>query len=140
MDPLEKTRALHSDDSAVLLPAALLRLRGSADVALTELAEMKEEAAHSQGGVTIQQFFRRRSYKQPIIIVLATNLGSQLSGFNAVIPPFFILNYSLNRTDVFTVCCYSQFPLIHGKLFVSSCRLSTTPPKCFRPNLKRPST
>lgn len=49
---------------------------------------MKEEAARTQGGVTIQQFFRRRRYKQPIIIVLVTNLGSQLSGFNAVIPPF----------------------------------------------------
>lgn len=49
---------------------------------------MKEEAARTQGGVTIRQFFRRRRYKQPIIIVLVTNLGSQLSGFNAVIPPF----------------------------------------------------
>lgn len=83
--------------------AALLRLRGSGNTALTELEEMKEEAAHTQGGVTIQQFFRRRRYKQPIIIVLATNLGSQLSGFNAVIPTFFLLIYSLSRSDVFTV-------------------------------------
>lgn len=48
---------------------------------------MKEEAAHTQGGVTIHQFFRKRRYKQPIIIVLIINLGSQLSGFNAVIFP-----------------------------------------------------
>lgn len=68
-------------------PAALLRLRGDGDTAAAELQEMKEEAAHTQGGVTIQQFFRRRRYKQPIIIVLVTNLGSQLSGFNAVITP-----------------------------------------------------
>ncbi|XP_075904828.1 solute carrier family 2, facilitated glucose transporter member 1 [Nelusetta ayraudi] len=65
--------------------AALLRLRGCGDTAAAELQEMKEEAARTQGGVTIQQFFRRRRYKQPIIIVLVTNLGSQLSGFNAII-------------------------------------------------------
>lgn len=65
-------------------PAALLRLRGSADKVFAELEEMKEEAAHTQTGVTIHEFFKKRRYKQPIIIVLITNLGSQLSGFNAV--------------------------------------------------------
>lgn len=79
---------MRTDILAVLLPAALLRLRGDGDTALTELEEMKEEAAHTQGGVTIQQFFRKQRYKQPIIIVLVTNLGSQLSGFNAVLPAF----------------------------------------------------
>lgn len=69
------------------LPAALQRLRGGTDKVLAELEEMKEEAAHTQGGVTIHQFFRKRRYKQPIIIVLIINLGSQLSGFNAVILP-----------------------------------------------------
>lgn len=66
------------------IPAALLRLRGSADKVFAELEEMKEEASHSQTGVTIQEFFKKQRYKQPIIIVLITNLGSQLSGFNAV--------------------------------------------------------
>lgn len=66
-------------------PAALQRLRGGTDKVLAELEEMKEEAAHTQGGVTIHQFFKKRRYKQPIIIVLIINLGSQLSGFNAVI-------------------------------------------------------
>lgn len=68
----------HSD------PAALLRLRGSSDKVFAELEEMKEEAAHTQSGVTIHEFFKKRSYRQPIIIVLIVNLGSQLSGFNAV--------------------------------------------------------
>lgn len=65
-------------------PAALLRLRGKAEKVFAELQEMKEEAAHTQSGVTIHQFFQKRSYRQPIIIVLIVNLGSQLSGFNAV--------------------------------------------------------
>ncbi|CAJ1074747.1 solute carrier family 2%2C facilitated glucose transporter member 1 [Xyrichtys novacula] len=65
--------------------AALQRLRGSADKVITELDEMKEEAAHTQTGVTIQEFFKKHRYKQPIIIVLIINLGSQLSGFNAII-------------------------------------------------------
>uniref|UniRef100_A0A3Q3FG32 Solute carrier family 2, facilitated glucose transporter member 5 n=1 Tax=Labrus bergylta TaxID=56723 RepID=A0A3Q3FG32_9LABR len=65
--------------------AALLRLRGCTDKVLTELEEMKEEAAHTQTGVTIQEFFKKQRYKQPIIIVLIINLGSQLSGFNAII-------------------------------------------------------
>ncbi|XP_056249822.1 solute carrier family 2, facilitated glucose transporter member 1 [Seriola aureovittata] len=65
--------------------AALLRLRGRAEKVFAELEEMKEEAAHTQSGVTIHEFFKKRSYKQPIIIVLIINLGSQLSGFNAII-------------------------------------------------------
>lgn len=65
-------------------PAALQRLRGSTDKVLAELEEMKEEAAHFQTGVTIHEFFKKRRYKQPIVIVLIINLGSQLSGFNAV--------------------------------------------------------
>ncbi|XP_028251472.1 solute carrier family 2, facilitated glucose transporter member 1 [Parambassis ranga] len=65
--------------------AALLRLRGRADKVLTELEEMKEEAAHTQRGVTVHEFFKKRSYRQPITIVLVVNLGSQLSGFNAII-------------------------------------------------------
>lgn len=65
-------------------PTALLRLRDSADKVFAELKEMKEEAAHTQSGVTIHEFFKKHSYRQPIIIVLVVNLGSQLSGFNAV--------------------------------------------------------
>lgn len=68
----------------VFNPAALLRLRGSSDKVFAELEEMKEEAAHTQSGVTIHEFFKRRSYRQPIKLVLIVNLGSQLSGFNAV--------------------------------------------------------
>uniref|UniRef100_A0A3Q3WHU0 Solute carrier family 2, facilitated glucose transporter member 5 n=1 Tax=Mola mola TaxID=94237 RepID=A0A3Q3WHU0_MOLML len=64
---------------------ALLRLRGSADKVLAELEEMKGEAAHTQTGVTIHEFFKKCRYKQPIIIVLVINMGSQLSGFNAII-------------------------------------------------------
>ncbi|KAM3871199.1 solute carrier family 2, facilitated glucose transporter member 1 [Diretmus argenteus] len=65
--------------------AALLRLRGNPDKVFTELEEMKEEAAHTQTGVTVHEFFKKRSYRQPIIIVLIINMGSQLSGFNAII-------------------------------------------------------
>ncbi|XP_053700601.1 solute carrier family 2, facilitated glucose transporter member 1 [Synchiropus splendidus] len=65
--------------------AALLKLRGGPDKVRAELEEMKYEAAHSQTGLSVQQFFKRRSYRQPIIIVLIVNLGSQLSGFNAII-------------------------------------------------------
>lgn len=54
---------------------------------LAELQEMKEEAAHTTSSITIQEFIRKRSYKQPILIVLTVNLGSQLSGFNAVSIP-----------------------------------------------------
>ena len=50
----------------------------------SELEEMKYEAAHTQTGVTVREFFKKGRYKQPIIIVLIINLGSQLSGFNAV--------------------------------------------------------
>ncbi|XP_076013415.1 solute carrier family 2, facilitated glucose transporter member 1 [Genypterus blacodes] len=65
--------------------AALLRLRGHTDKVFTELEEMKEEAARTQTGFTVQKFFQKQSYRQPIIIVLIVNLGSQLSGFNAII-------------------------------------------------------
>lgn len=46
--------------------------------------EMREEASHSEARVTIREFFIKRCYRQPIILVLIINLGSQLSGFNAV--------------------------------------------------------
>ncbi|KAI9537739.1 hypothetical protein NQZ68_022401 [Dissostichus eleginoides] len=65
--------------------AALLRLRGSSEKVFSELEEMKYEAAHTQTGVTVHEFFKKGRYKQPIIIVLIINLGSQLSGFNAII-------------------------------------------------------
>lgn len=71
-------------ESCFFNPAALLRLRGRAENVFAELEEMKEEAAHTQSHVTIQDFFKKRSYRQPIIIVLIVSLGSQLSGFNAV--------------------------------------------------------
>uniref|UniRef100_A0A3P9JU47 Solute carrier family 2, facilitated glucose transporter member 5 n=1 Tax=Oryzias latipes TaxID=8090 RepID=A0A3P9JU47_ORYLA len=65
--------------------AALLRLRDREDEVLAELQEMKEEAAHTTSSITIRQFIGKRSYRQPILIVLTVNLGSQLSGFNAII-------------------------------------------------------
>ncbi|XP_019727817.1 solute carrier family 2, facilitated glucose transporter member 1 [Hippocampus comes] len=65
--------------------AALLRLRGRPEPVQAELEEMKGEAAHIQASVGVLDFFRKRSYRQPIIIVLCVNLGSQLSGFNAII-------------------------------------------------------
>ncbi|XP_033934439.1 solute carrier family 2, facilitated glucose transporter member 1 [Pseudochaenichthys georgianus] len=65
--------------------AALLRLRGSSEKVFSELEEMKYEAAHTQTGVTVREFFKKGRYKQPIILVLIINLGSQLSGFNAII-------------------------------------------------------
>ncbi|XP_036398172.1 solute carrier family 2, facilitated glucose transporter member 1 [Megalops cyprinoides] len=64
---------------------ALRRLRGNSDKVLNELKEIKEEASHTQSGVTVRQFLMKRSYRQPIIIVLIINLGSQLAGFNAII-------------------------------------------------------
>ncbi|XP_029688518.1 solute carrier family 2, facilitated glucose transporter member 1 [Takifugu rubripes] len=65
--------------------AALQRLRGDAEKVLAELAEMKEEAAHTLTRVNLHHFFKRSGYKEPIIIVLGINLGSQLSGFTAII-------------------------------------------------------
>ncbi|XP_029983309.1 solute carrier family 2, facilitated glucose transporter member 1 [Sphaeramia orbicularis] len=65
--------------------ASLQRLRGCTDKMFAELEEMREEASRTQAGVTISEFFKKRSYRQPIIIVLIVNLGSQLSGFNAII-------------------------------------------------------
>ncbi|XP_054912988.1 solute carrier family 2, facilitated glucose transporter member 1 [Poeciliopsis prolifica] len=65
--------------------SALLRLRSHADNVSGELEEMKEEAAHTLTRVTVRDFLQKRSYRQPILIVLLVNLGSQLSGFNAII-------------------------------------------------------
>ncbi|RXN23174.1 solute carrier family facilitated glucose transporter member 1-like protein [Labeo rohita] len=65
--------------------AALRRLRGNPEMVMKEMEEMREEAAHSETGVTVREFFRKRRYRQPIILVLIINLGSQLSGFNAII-------------------------------------------------------
>ena len=48
------------------------------------MEEMREEASHTEKGVTVREFFVKRRYRQPIILVLIINLGSQLSGFNAV--------------------------------------------------------
>uniref|UniRef100_A0A3Q2FIL3 Solute carrier family 2, facilitated glucose transporter member 5 n=1 Tax=Cyprinodon variegatus TaxID=28743 RepID=A0A3Q2FIL3_CYPVA len=64
---------------------ALLRLRGHPDKVSRELEEIKEEAAHTQTGVTIRDFLHKQSYRKPILIVLLINIGSQLSGFNAII-------------------------------------------------------
>lgn len=47
---------------------------------------MKEEAAHTRTRVNLHHFFRRSAYKEPILMVLGINLGSQLSGFPAVSP------------------------------------------------------
>ncbi|XP_061551538.1 solute carrier family 2, facilitated glucose transporter member 1 isoform X4 [Phycodurus eques] len=65
--------------------AALLRLRGSPGGVSAELEEMKGEAARTQAAVGVLEFFQKRSYRQPIIIVLCVSMGSQLSGFNAII-------------------------------------------------------
>ncbi|KAG7247441.1 hypothetical protein CRUP_012853 [Coryphaenoides rupestris] len=46
---------------------------------------MKEEATHTQAGISIQQFFSHARYRKPMFLVLVVSLGSQLSGFNAVI-------------------------------------------------------
>ncbi|TRY57890.1 hypothetical protein DNTS_014407 [Danionella cerebrum] len=64
---------------------ALSKLRGNPEMVLKEMEEMKEEAANSETGVTVREFLRKRRYRQPIILVLIINLGSQLSGFNAII-------------------------------------------------------
>ncbi|KAL4656190.1 solute carrier family 2, facilitated glucose transporter member 1-like [Arapaima gigas] len=64
---------------------ALRQLRRTSGEVLKELEEMKEEASHSQRRVTLREFLSKRSYRQPIFIVLVVNLGSQLSGFNAII-------------------------------------------------------
>lgn len=68
----------------LILPSALRRLRGNPEQVAKEMDEMREEAAHSEARVTIGEFFIKRCYRQPIILVLIINLGSQLSGFNAV--------------------------------------------------------
>ncbi|XP_061651958.1 solute carrier family 2, facilitated glucose transporter member 1 isoform X2 [Phyllopteryx taeniolatus] len=67
--------------------AALLRLRGSPGGVLAELEEMRGEAGRTQASVGVLEFFQKRSYRQPIIIVLCVNMGSQLSGFNASTVP-----------------------------------------------------
>uniref|UniRef100_A0A4W6BUY0 Solute carrier family 2, facilitated glucose transporter member 5 n=1 Tax=Lates calcarifer TaxID=8187 RepID=A0A4W6BUY0_LATCA len=89
--------------------AALLRLRGRTEKVFAELEEMKEEAGHTQAGVAIHDFFKKRSYKQPIIIVLIVNLGSQLSGFNAVSLLHF--NSKSGMKNVSSVTAVLFFPL-----------------------------
>ncbi|XDV43654.1 hypothetical protein PO909_012095, partial [Leuciscus waleckii] len=65
--------------------AALRKLRGNPEMVMKEMEEMREEAAHSETGVTVREFLKKQRYRQPIILVLIINLGSQLSGFNAII-------------------------------------------------------
>lgn len=105
-------------------PAALLRLRGSTDKVFAELEEMKEEAAHTLTGVTIHEFFKKRRYRQPIIIVLIINLGSQLSGFNAVslmkyrsVYSINYLGFSLSPIQIlgFWILCVRTIPLFLKK-------------------------
>lgn len=48
------------------------------------MGEMREEASQSEARITVGEFFIKRCYRQPIILVLMINLGSQLSGFHAV--------------------------------------------------------
>ncbi|TSM77429.1 Solute carrier family 2, facilitated glucose transporter member 1 [Bagarius yarrelli] len=79
--------------------AALNRLRGSPEKVTKEMDEMKEEASHSNARITIWEFFIKRCYRQPIILILVINLGSQLSGFNAII------SYS---TKIFTEAKYEE--------------------------------
>ena len=69
------------------MPPALLRLRGDPDMVRAELKEMKERETDIRASISIQQFFTKASYRQPIVLVLVIALGSQLSGFNAVSPP-----------------------------------------------------
>lgn len=64
---------------------------------MKEMEEMREEAAHSETGVTVGEFLKRRRYRKPIILVLIINLGSQLSGFNAV----GVLKQFLNKQYIF---------------------------------------
>lgn len=68
----------------MLCVLALQRLRGNPDTVLQEMEEMKEEATHSESSITLREFLTKRRYRQPIRLVLIINLGSQLSGFNAV--------------------------------------------------------
>ncbi|XP_076834483.1 solute carrier family 2, facilitated glucose transporter member 1 [Brachyhypopomus gauderio] len=80
--------------------AALRRLRGNPDQILQEMEEMRQEASHSEAGVTVREFFIKRRYRHPIILVLIINLGSQLSGFNAII------NYSTKMFAKFEEATY----------------------------------
>ena len=64
-----------------------MRLRGDPDMVRAELEEMKARETDTQASISIQQFFTKASYRQPILLVLVITLGSQLSGFNAVSPP-----------------------------------------------------
>ncbi|GAA6081642.1 solute carrier family 2, facilitated glucose transporter member 1 [Tachysurus ichikawai] len=79
--------------------SALRRLRGNSDKVTKEMDEMRDEASHSEVRITIREFFLKSCYRQPIILVLIINLGSQLSGFNAII------NYS---TKIFTKAKFEE--------------------------------
>ncbi|CAL8283858.1 unnamed protein product [Lota lota] len=81
--------------------SALLRLRGDPDMVQAELREMKERETHTRASISIQQFFNKAHYRQPILLVLVISLGSQLSGFNAII------NYSTKMfEDTFSEAKY----------------------------------
>lgn len=69
----------------IVLPTALVRLRGSEDVS-KDLQEMKEESAKMamEKKVTILELFRSPSYRQPLLIAIMLQLSQQLSGINAV--------------------------------------------------------
>ncbi|CAL8302058.1 unnamed protein product [Boreogadus saida] len=81
--------------------SALLRLRGNPDMVREELEEMKERETDTKASISIQQFFTKASYQQPILLVVMIALGSQLSGFNAMI------NYSTKMfEDAFSEAKY----------------------------------
>ncbi|XP_062862812.1 solute carrier family 2, facilitated glucose transporter member 1 [Trichomycterus rosablanca] len=79
--------------------AALSRLRRNPDKITEELKEMTEEASHIEARLRVKEFFTKQCYRQPMILILMTSLGSQLSGFNAVI------NYS---TKIFTKAKFNE--------------------------------
>lgn len=68
-----------------LPPTALVRLRGTEDVA-DDIQEMKEEGMRMamEKKVTILELFRSPNYRQPIVIAIILQLSQQLSGINAV--------------------------------------------------------
>lgn len=73
---------------------------------------MKEETTSTQTSVSIQQFFSKACYRQPILLVLVINMGSQLSGFNAVSPPGSWVHTLLKTCVIMELCvCVCVCPL-----------------------------
>ncbi|XP_016398694.1 solute carrier family 2, facilitated glucose transporter member 3-like [Sinocyclocheilus rhinocerous] len=73
--------------------AALRRLRGNPEMVMKEMEEMREEAAHSETGVTVREFLRKRRYRRNAILIVnaLSMVGASLMFMSKVTASFEVL-------------------------------------------------